>query len=130
MAKEYSNRTDLQNPTKKVARMAAKGQPYGEAGKQMSAQRAVPVAPSPTTVAPRRPAPTPGSFGAFDRPTEFPDEPLTAGVDFGPGMGSRAAGVMPATPLGNPVLQELLALYRSFPNDDLANLISAMVERG
>jgi hypothetical protein len=130
VAKEYSNRTDLQNPTKKVARQAAKGQAYGKAGEQMSSQRAVPVAPSPTTVAPRRPAVAPGSMGAFDRPTEAPDEPLTAGVDFGPGMGSRAAGIPPTMGLGDPVLQELLALYRSYPNDDLANLISAMVERG
>jgi len=129
VAKPYSNRTDLQNPTKKVAKMAAKGQPYGEAGKQMASQRAVPMAPPPTTVAPRRPAPTPGSLGAFDRPTDSPDEPLTAGVDFGPGAGSEAAGVPPMA-LGDPVLQELLALYRAYPNDDLANLISVMVERG
>ncbi len=129
MAKQYSNRTDLRDPTRKVAKMAAPNQTYGEAGKQMAGQRAVPVAPQPTTVAPTRPAPAPGSMGAFDRPTEFPDEPLTAGVDFGAGMGSRAAGIKPTMQLGDPVLQELLALYRSYPNDDLANLISAMVER-
>jgi hypothetical protein len=68
-------------------------------------------------------------MGAFDRPTEFPDEPLTAGVDFGPGPGSRSLGLPPVA-MGDPVLQELLALYNAYPNDDLANLISAMVERG
>lgn len=129
MAKQYSNRSDLRDPTRKVAKMAATGQAYGEAGQQMAAQSAVPVAPSPTTVAPQRPRPTPGSFGAFDRETEFPDEPLTAGVDFGPGMGSRAAGVPPVIQAGDTVLQELLMLYSMYPNDDLANMISAMVER-
>jgi len=48
MAKQYPNRSDLRNPTKKLAAQAAPGQTYGEAGKQMAAQRAVPMAAPPT----------------------------------------------------------------------------------
>lgn len=130
MAKQYSNRSDLRNPTKKVAKMAATGQTYGEAGKQLAAQSAVPVAPSPTSSsAPQRNAITPGSMGAFDRPTEAPNEPLTSGVDFGPGRNMAQAGIRPVPNLGNSVLQELITLYKLFPNDDLANAISVLTDR-
>lgn len=130
MAKQYSNRSDLRNPAKKVAKMAAPGQTYGEAGRQMAAQSAVPVAAPPTSAAPARPAgPAPGSLGAFDRPTEAPNEPLTAGVDFGPGPGMAQAGIRPVPNLGNSVLQELITLYKLFPNDDLANAISVLTDR-
>lgn len=109
--------------------MAAPGQTYGEAGRQMASQSAVPVA-APPTAAPARPAgPAPGSFGAFDRPTEAPNEPLTAGVDFGPGPGMLQAGITPVPNFGNSVLQELITLYKLFPNDDLANAISVLTDR-
>jgi hypothetical protein len=38
MAKQYPNRSDLRNPSKKLAAKAAPGQTYGEAGKQIAAQ--------------------------------------------------------------------------------------------
>jgi len=129
MAKQYSNRTDLQNPAKKMAATAAKGQTYGEAGKQMAAQRAVPMAaPAP---APRpRNAVAPGSMGAFNRDTTAPDEPVTAGANVGPGPNAFQAGIMAPPMLGNPVLQELMVLDQLFPSDDLKNLISVLTDRG
>ena len=125
MAKQYSNRTDLQNPAKKIAAQAAKGQTYGEAGKQMEAQRAVPMAAPPTDSVPRM---APGSMGAFNRPTEIPLEPVTAGANLGMGPSSAQAGIYQAVNTGREILDELIVLNEMFPNDDLANLIAAINE--
>jgi hypothetical protein len=132
MAKQYPNRSDLRNPAKKIAAKAAPGQTYGEAEKQMAAQRAVPMAAPPTDVAPTatpQPRVAPGSMGPLNRPTERPNEPLTAGAPFGPGptptgmsyMGPRNA---------DPILDELRALYSQYPNDDLANLLDSYLREG
>jgi len=76
---DYANRTDLQNPAQKIARQAATGQPYGEASRQMAAQEAVPMGPSPTTAAPApRPRPTPGQVASLTAPTERPSNHLLA----------------------------------------------------
>jgi hypothetical protein len=130
MAKQYSNRTDLQNPAKKMAATAAKGQTYGEAGKQIAAQRAVPMAGAAAAPAPpQRNAVAPGSMGAFNRDTTAPDEPVTAGANVGPGPNAFQAGIMAPAMMGNPVLQELIVLNQLFPNDDLKNLISILTDR-
>lgn len=127
-SRKYQNRSDLQNPTKKVARQAAKGQPYGEAGKQMEAQRAVPIAPPPTAVTPARTAPVPGSLGAFNRPTERPNEPVTAGASFGPGPTPAAGMRVPRN--SDPVLDELRALYARFPSEELADMLDSYIREG
>lgn len=117
MAQQYSNRSDLRNPAQKVARQAATGQTYGEAGRQMAAQQAVPIATSPAEApAPQRPRPTPGSLGALDRPTERPNDQMV------PMFQQTPLSFNPA----DPVLEELSMLYEQYPNDDLANLISAL----
>lgn len=59
----------------------------------------------------------PGGLGAFDRPSERPDEEVTAGLPIGPGPGPEALGTM------NPTHDELRALYQMFPNEDLRELI-------
>lgn len=127
MAQQYSNRSDLRNPAQKVARQAAKGQTYGEAGRQMESQRVVPMAKSPSDApAPEAPsAPMPGAIG-FTRPTERPQEPITYGVDAGAGPSYAGAGLPQVAQSADPVLQELLVLYKQFPNDGLANLISVL----
>ena len=130
MAKKYSNRTDLQNPAKKMAATAAKGQTYGEAGKQMAAQRSVPMAaPAPAPQRPRN-AVAPGSMGAFNRDTDAPDEPVTAGANVGPGPNAFQAGITAPPMFGNPVLQELIVLNQLYPSDDLKNLISVLTDKG
>jgi hypothetical protein len=129
MAKQYSNRTDLQNPAKKMAVTAAKGQTYGEAGKQLAAQRAVPMAGAAPAPRPRNTV-APGSMGAFNRDTAAPDEPVTAGANVGPGPNAFQAGIMAPAMMGNPVLQELIVLDQLFPSDDLKNLISVLTDRG
>ena len=122
MAQQYPNRSDLRNPAQKIARQAATGQTYGEAGQQMAAQRAVPMAQSPATAPAQqaKPRPTPGSLGALDRPTERPNDVLMPMPNAAPGMFTPA----------NPVLEELSLLYAQFPNDDLADLIDVLKSGG
>jgi len=118
----YGNRTDLNMPKAKVARAVARNQTYGKAKEQLDSQRAVPMGGAPTEVranssAPRR------SSGPFDRPTERPNEPITEGAPFGPGMGPAAAGI----PMYNPqiaAVEELKLFAQLDQNSDLADLVS------
>lgn len=119
--KQYPNRSDLRNP--KVAKQAATGQTYGEAGQQLASQSAVPVAPSPTD----KPVLQPGQLGAFNRPTERPMEPVTAGASFGPGPTPRTQF---APPTQDPVLMELRALYNAYPSEELADMLDSYVREG
>lgn len=130
MATDYPNRSDLRGG--KVPKMAATGQTYGEAGKQMASQSVVPMASAPTDAMPSASAPTvqPGSMGDFLRPTERPDEPITAGADFGPGVNMQQAGIPIVAPGFNDALEELKVLYRQFPNEDLGLLLSSMLNEG
>lgn len=128
MAKQYPNRSDLRNPAGKIAKSAAKGQTYGEAGKQMEAQSVVPMGASPTTAQPAQPRIAPGQLGAFNRPTENPAEPVTAGASFGPGPTPTTAFRPPKA--NDPVLDELRALYKMFPNDDLADMLDSYIREG
>ena len=125
---DYSNRTDLQNPAAKMAATAAKGQAYGEAGKQIAAQQAVPMGTSPAPSMPQ--GITPGSMGSLDRMTERPNEPITAGMDFGAGINMAQAGIPIVAPGFNDSLEELKVLYRQFPNTDLGNLLSSLLNEG
>lgn len=118
----YANRTDLNNPAQKIAVQTAKGQTYGKAAEQAAAQRAVPMG-APAQVAP-------GSMGAFNRPTERPQEPITAGVNFGDGPNAEQANVNRPARTTDPVLARLQYLYENFPNDDLADLLDSYVNDG
>jgi hypothetical protein len=124
---DMGNRTDLQNPAQKIAVAAARGQTYGKAGEQIASQKAVPMAAPPTDRVQR---PTPGGLGDLSRPTEFPNEPLTSGADFGMGPNMMQAGIPVSSPGFNETLEELRVLYRQFPNEDLASLISALTNEG
>lgn len=97
---QYSNRTDLQNGARPVV---PTGQAYGEAKQQQAVVDAIPQRPS-TGAAPTGPrapaAPLPGSLGAVDRPTERPNEPLTAGAPFGPGPGAGHLGLVDPSNVG------------------------------
>lgn len=133
MAKQYPNRSDLRNPTKKLAAKAAPGQTYGEAGKQIAAQRAVPMAASPQPVVaqpqPVAERPRPGQFGPLDRPTDRPDEPVTAGAPFGPGRMTQVGGYS-GVRNSDPILDELRALYSAFPSEDLADMLDSYIREG
>jgi len=129
MAKQYPNRTDLRN-TAKLPAKAATGQTYGEAGKQLAAQRAIPMAAPPTAVAPTAtPRVAPGSMGPLSRPTERPMEPVTAGAPFGPGNTPQGMQYM-GPRNSDPILDELRALYSQYPNEDLANMLDSYIREG
>jgi hypothetical protein len=124
MAKQYPNRSDLRNAGGKVAKQTATGQTYGEAKKQMDAQSAVPMAAAPTDTPPQI---LPGQLGAFNRPTERPDEPVTAGASFGAGPTPRTQF---AVPTSDPILTELRALYSAYPSTELADMLDSYVREG
>lgn len=129
----YQNRTDLNAP-KPLAPTAVPGQPYGAAGTQMAGQSAVPMGPPPTpgpgaaASPPSVAAPSPESAGPFNRPTERPSEPITAGLPTGPGPGPEALPKPPDPVLnGAAVLNSLdelspqLRALRSVVNATIAN---------
>lgn len=118
----YAQRTDL------LAPKAAPGQTYGEAGRQIEAQRAVPMG-NPTPTAPPRPRVAPGAAGPLTRPTERPEEPITQGAPFGSGRTPVASGYSgPRT--ADPILAELRALYALNPNEALADMIDSYIREG
>src|ERR1035438_2986231 len=112
-----NNRTDLNLPNVQVP-----DQGYGKETAQHEAEGAVPMAASPSAgAAPvssrvQTPFAAPGTL-PYLHPTNRPDEPVTAGMDFGPGAGSEAL----AAPL--PTLADNLAQYagQSSTVDQLAS---------
>ena len=125
---DYSNRSDLRNPATSTARFT--GQTYGEATQQAQSQQMVRPGVSPTTVDAQQMAarPRPGQQ-PLNRPTERPNEPLTAGAPFGPGPGPMEMQVRPRMLPGGDVVDRLVALYNMYPNDQLRVLIQRMMER-
>lgn len=123
----YSNRSDL-NTVTKLPIMVAPSNKYGAAEQQMESQRAVPLAPAPNPGAgpaagtpSEAPGPQPGSFGAFDRPTDRPHEPISAGAPFGPGPGAEAMGIGPQGP-GSSLVAMLSQLAATSGSRDIAEL--------
>jgi hypothetical protein len=118
--------SDVQAGKNRVAIQAATGQTYGEAGKQMAAQRAVPMGGAPTDVAQTAtPRPVPGTLGALTRPTERPTEPITAGANFGAGPSSMGAGMPMPTSADASAIAEIRAIAQLYGSDDLLDLLDA-----
>ena len=123
----YGQRTDLN-----MAPSSVPGQTYGEAGAQMAAQRAVPMGAPAAPAAPQSataPYSAPGQLGPLDRPTERPNEPVTAGAPFGPGRNSTQNAYI-GRRNGDPILDELRALYASYPSEELANMLDSYIREG
>lgn len=107
-----------------VAKSASKGQTYGKAGEQLASQSLVPMGPSPTgTPGLAAARPVYKSPGAFLRSTENPEEPITAGLNVGPGVTAAGAGIPLNLPRDN-ALEEIKQILQFFPNDDLYDLVS------
>jgi hypothetical protein len=126
---DYPNRSDLRNPaTRKVA---FTGQTYGDAAQQAAAQGQVAPGSAPTTVeaqqmaAQQAPRPRPGAQ-QFLRPTERPNEPITAGADFGAGPTAQQAGIVSRIIPEDNTLETLRALYSRYPSPELARLLHNM----
>ena len=116
----YSNRTDLNNRGPQPI-TTAPGQAYGQAAAQENAQRAVPMAgiPQPPAAAPvaapsepaAAPGPGPGEI-PWLHPSDRPDEPVTAGLETGPGPGPEA---LSGSPGGEAKLADILGQAAAHP---------------
>jgi len=122
MTGDYANRSDLRNQA--TRRVAFTGQTYGEGAAQQRAQDVVPAGAAAQDVAAQQMAGRvrPGAR-VFGRPSERPQEPLTAGADFGAGPDSLQAGIRPRIIQFDPVIERLKALYRLYPNEGLRMMI-------
>ena len=131
MAEQYGNRSDLRNPATRQVRFT--GQTYGEGAQQAASQQAVPPGSSPAQVQAQqmaaRQAPRPGAQPLL-RPTDRPNEPVTAGANFGPGPNAQQAGIMPRQLPVDDTMEQLRALYLAFPNEDLEDMLSKYEMRG
>jgi len=103
----------------------ASNQQYGQRLAQQRAQEAVPMGAPPTSVSSpvrKKPRIVPGGLTPLTAPTTRPDEPITAGANFGPGPNSAQAGI-PMGPSRDDILDELRVILTTYPNSDLALLI-------
>lgn len=134
----YSNRTDLMSAGKPLPVTSPTDQVYGQNAAMQQAQATVPMASQPGIPTP---APTPGGAGGAGqvagpalappspadhwlRPTERPNEPVTAGLPTGPGPGPEALG-----PLGQPTQQGVTAgglLSRMAASPDAPDSVKAL----
>lgn len=117
-------RTDLNTA---LPATAVPARQYGDRTAQLAAQRAIPMAapptaPGPALAAPAPTAPPPGSFGDILRPTEHPDEPVTAGAPLGPGPGPEAIGGGP----GDLVADRIRQLYMLEPTEELREILEEL----
>jgi hypothetical protein len=107
------------------------GQTYGEAKQQEQRTRAVPTGAAPTQTAAQQAARvTPNAPGSLTAPTARPQEPITAGADFGPGINSAQAGIpLQATPQiasKEDLRERVRAIYSRYPNPNLYALLVAL----
>jgi hypothetical protein len=124
----YPNRTDLNTPKPKMATFT--GQTYGEGAAQQRRQRAVKPGPSPQPRAPALPAALPGAAGAFNRPTEQPNQPITAGMRGGPGPGPEALAPVGITPGSrDDLILTVRAIASRYPNPALLDLLQSLERR-
>lgn len=128
MATDYPNRSDLRNP---MTQAKFTGQTYGQATQQTQSQQAVPSAPSPTDNVPMSPpTPIPGQVTDLTGATQRPNEPITAGMDFGAGPNSGVFGAsMRPEPGSNMDLAERVrAIASIYPNPALLQLLMDLQE--
>lgn len=128
-----SQRTDG-GPTQ--AAMYMSGLPYGQGQAQMQQQTSAPMAGNPVAAAQvsadnvARAPQMPPTVGMFE-PTQRPDEPITAGMDFGPGPDSSVLGVPDLPKNDDPTIRSIQALYMQDPrNEDLRLIIQTLGEQG
>jgi hypothetical protein len=95
------------------------GLPYGEGQQTYSQQTAAPMAAVNDTAMP----PVTG----LTAPTARPNEPITAGVDFGAGPGSEAINLPNTQPT---VLSVLRQIAQNDPTGETDLIFQAMLERG
>lgn len=127
MTENYPNRSDLRG----AGRAEFTGQTYGEASAQEESQQMVPTGAPPTDAVGgglQLSGPMPGA-APFDRMSERPDEPITAGADFGAGPNAMQAGITPRVLEFDDTLMRLKALYQAYPNEGLRRYLEKYANR-
>jgi len=126
MTGDYPNRSDLRG----APQANFTGQTYGQAKAQREAQQAVPTGAPPTDTPGglMLPGPVPGA-AAFNRRTERPAEPVTAGADFGPGTNPLQAGIRPKVIEFDDTVLMLRQLYNAYPNAGLMKFLAKYADR-
>ena len=116
----YANRTDLAKPA-----LGVQTPTYGDKAAQRRAVEAVPLprpqGPGPMPRVDPAPAPPIPGQSPFDRPTDRPQEPLTAGMAQGAGPGP---GIL--QPAVDPVVETLRAAIARFPTPGALALLEAL----
>jgi hypothetical protein len=111
MAQPVNNRTDLLNPPT-----------YGDKASMQRAQQAVPMGASPVDAQRTAPVVMPGSLPPLLGPTQRPNEPITAGANFGPGPSALQAGV-PLRSETQVAVEELRAIAQLHPTEELTMML-------
>lgn len=124
----YSRRTDG-GPAQVIS--AAPNQAYGEAGAQREAQRLAPMggkSPLPSGDAPEPTPQTMPEFAGlgFDAPSTRPSQPVTHGVDIGPGADSSILN-LPNPSQGTGTMTALLQRYATA--DPTGGLIARLLDK-
>jgi hypothetical protein len=123
----YPNRKDLRSASKQkqLPIKAASGQPYGVRKQQEEAQRAQPLPAAATPdfagLLQAAEAFNPGERLPLDRPTERPEEPLTAGLPSGPGPGPEVLGLPPDSSRVSSILRRIALTSGSSDIEALAD---------
>lgn len=86
------------------------------------AQQAVPAGPSPVDAQRSAPMVRPGSLPPLLGPTKRPNEPITAGANFGPGPSALQAGV-PIRTETQVAVEELRAIAQLHPTQELTTML-------
>jgi hypothetical protein len=102
------------------------GLPYGQGQATMAQQQSAPMAGSPTPTAADMPMPSLPSVTPLTAPTERPNEPLTSGMDFGPGPGGEALNLPKQRTLSE-ILSSMIDLD---PTGDVQDLYDFVASRG
>ncbi len=125
---KYAKRTDGTAFDKNASRQPIREMPsqaYGEGVETQAIQSGAPMNATPSQPAAMRPAVRPTPLSA---PTERPQEPITAGAPFGPGVGPELMPIPPA--MQDEVAQTILSLAAIYPDPDLARLVDRLRSEG
>lgn len=120
----YAQRVDLLGASKKSPVTTAKSKTYGDSVASRASQQAVPMGAAPDLaqmpVAPRRQLPT---VSPLSGPSDRPNEPITAGMNFGPGPNAQQAGIPIVVNQQASAVDQLRQIVRMHPTDDLLDLL-------
>jgi len=102
----------------RARKMEVAGTQYGEEAALSRAQDAVPAGPAVTDPPPFV---GPDAVPNLSDPTNRPNEPLTAGMPFGPGVGPS-----PSMTTGDPVVDRLRVMYAAYPSPHIRRMLQRL----